>query len=540
MSINDLRMVDDSRPIETDLCLIGSGPAGWAIAEELKDSGLRILMLESGGHTVEPDTAVLNEIEDVGTRLFNGRSRVLGGTSYMWNGRCMPFDDIDYEKRTWLPRSGWPFGPETMAPYVNRASEHLAAGPYYNGRTRRPMPRGLVPRPGVDPALMRATWWENPATILFGQFLTQRRNPNLWVLLGATVTHLNTDPFGRQVQSVEVADRADRRLTVRAPAFVLCAGGIENPRIMLYSNRINPNGIGNEHDTVGRFLMDHPRDFELIARVDARDTDRFRDLFGPHVLDNERGRHDFIFGYSLSPERQQAEQLLNTAAWPYEEYSPSDPFAAMTRLARGPRDHVLRDAVAAVSDPALLLKAIRSRRMRQRIRRKVDRIGFLVTSEQVPDPDSRVQLSGIKDRLGLPISRVDWRVHEAEARSQAALAQSIRSEFARLGLPVIRIADWVRDGNWKGAKFVDGCHPIATTRMSVRPEDGVVDENCQVHGVSGLYVAGSSVFPTAGHANPTLMIVALAIRLADHLRHSVSTKATTGAARRQPALQVAV
>jgi choline dehydrogenase-like flavoprotein len=540
MSINDLRTVDGSRPIETDLCLIGSGPAGWAIAEELKDSGLRILMLESGGHTVEPDTAALNEIEDIGTRLFNGRSRVLGGTSYLWNGRCMPFDDIDYEERPWLPRSGWPFGPETMVPYVNRASEHLAAGPYYNGRTRRPVPRGLVSRPSVDPALMRATWWENPASIQFGQFLTHRRNPNLWVLLRATVTHLNTDPFGRQVQSVEVADAAGRRLTVRARAFVLCAGGIENPRIMLCSNRVSPNGVGNEHDTVGRFLMDHPRDFELIARVDAGDAERFRDLFGPHVMDNERGRHDFIFGYTLSPERQRAEQLLNTAAWPYEVYSPSDPFEAVTRLAKGPRDHVLRDAVIAAAHPALLLKAVRSRRIRQRIRHKVERIGFLVSSEQVPNPDSRVQLGKVKDHLGLPISRVDWRVHELEARSQAALAQSIQSEFARLGLPAIRIADWVRNGNWKDAKFVDGCHPIGTTRMSVRPEDGVVDADCKVHGVDGLYVAGSSVFSTAGHANPTLMILALAVRLADHLRRSMSMKAASDAARTQPAFQVAV
>ena len=157
MSIDDLRAIDDPSPIETDRCLIGSGPAGWTIAEELRESGPRVLMLESGGHDIDPDTDTPKEIEDVGTRLFNGRSRVLGGTSRVWNGRCIPFDDIDYERRAWVGQSGWPFGCDAMAPYVERASEHLDAGPYYEGHERRQMPEGARPRPKVDPALLRST-----------------------------------------------------------------------------------------------------------------------------------------------------------------------------------------------------------------------------------------------------------------------------------------------------------------------------------------------------------------------------------------------
>lgn len=286
MSIDDLRSVEGTSLLKTDLCLIGSGPAGWAIAEELRHSGLRILMVESGGRSVEPQTAILNEIEDVGTRLHNGRCRVLGGTSNTWNGRCMPFDEIDYQERSWVPRSGWPFDAAAMAPYVDRASEHLGSGPYYEGTERRPIPEGLRPRPDIDPTLMHSACWENPAVIDFGRLLTTRRNPNLWVLVRATVTHLNTDESGRTIQSVEVADAGGKRFTVQARAVVLCAGGVENPRILLYSNRLQPAGIGNHHDAVGRYLMDHPRDFELIARVNARDADTFRDLFGPYRLDS--------------------------------------------------------------------------------------------------------------------------------------------------------------------------------------------------------------------------------------------------------------
>ena len=532
MSIDDLRSVDHGSPIETDLCLIGSGPAGWAIAEELRDSGLRILMVESGGRDVDPVAEMLNESEDVGRKLFNGRARVLGGTSRLWNGRCIPFDDIDYERRPWVAHSGWPFTAEDMAEDVDRAGAHLGVGPYYEGTARQPMPTGLRPQPPVDPAQMNSIWWENPAYIDFGQVITERRSPNLWVLVHATVTHLNTDPNGRRIESVEVADADGRRLTIHARAVVLCAGGIENPRILLNSNRINRAGLGNDHDNIGRFLMDHPRDFELIARVDVQDADRFRGLFGPWRLDHPRGRHDFSYGFVLSPERQRDEGLLNTAAWPYEVLAEDDPFDSIKRLVHGPRDHAARDVGRILANPRMLAHAAHSKLVaRQRIHRKVERIGFLIASEQRPDPDSRVQLSERRDRLGLPITRVDWRIDEMEARSQAVLAHSIADEFARLGLPKIRLADWVRDGQFLHGDFVDGCHPSGTTRMATDPRDGVVDADCRVHGVDGLYVAGSSVFPTASHANPTLMIVALAVRLSRHLRGRLSQR-TVQTARR--------
>lgn len=531
MSIDDLRTISDISTIETDICLVGSGPAGWTIAEELKGTGLRILMLESGGRVEHPDAEALNEIENVGVSLFNGRTRILGGTSRVWGGRCMPFDDVDYEARSWMDASGWPFGSDTMAPYVDLASGHLGAGPYYGEGALRPLPEAPKPRPDVNPALMRSTVWENPALIDFGRVLALRRNSNLRVLTRATVTHLDTDPSGRRLESVEVADASGRRLVVRARAFVLCAGGIENARLMLYSDRVNRNGVGNEHDLVGRYLMDHPRDPELIARVHPRDAQWFRRVFGPFNLDSPRGRHRFDYGFALSQERVRTEHLLNSAAWPFEIVAEDDPFRAAKRLVKGPRTHAVRDAKLLVSHPSLLLRGLQSRWVTgARISRKVSEIGFLVSSEQLPDPDSRVQLSSRTDWLGLPIAKINWRVGLAEARSQAVLAQTIATEFARLGLPPVRLADWVREGRFEDANFVDGCHPSGTTRMATDPRQGVVDADCQVHGVDRLYVAGSSVFPTGSHANPTLMLMALAIRLSQHLKDELSTKPYAAAA----------
>ncbi|MGI3778649.1 MAG: GMC family oxidoreductase, partial [Janthinobacterium lividum] len=281
MIVEDFRTLNVEAAIEADLCLIGSGPAGWTIAEELRDSGLSVLVVESGGASPAADPGALMEIENVGAPLFNGRDNVLGGTSRSWGGRCIPLDDIDYEPREWVGYSGWPFGPEAVAPFLDRAAEHLGAGPY-QADGRRPETQGLHPRPAVDPTLLRSVCWEDPKPVDFGRLFLARRNPNLRILLNATLTHIDTDGTGAHLRSLEITGADQRRATVRARAVVLCAGGIENARILLCSNRVVGNGLGNAHGLVGRFLMDHPRDPGMIVRFEARDFARVRDLFGPY------------------------------------------------------------------------------------------------------------------------------------------------------------------------------------------------------------------------------------------------------------------
>jgi nucleoside-diphosphate-sugar epimerase/choline dehydrogenase-like flavoprotein len=521
MILEDLRVLNTDSPIDTDVCIVGSGPAGWTIAEELGNSSLRILMLESGGVDWEGASDSLNEIESVGAPLMNGRDRMLGGTSSVWHGRCIPLKDLDYEAREWVPGSGWPFGSETVAPYLNRASEYLGAGAC-QPESPRFVPRDASKRPKVDPALLDEVCWEDTPPVQFGLRVLASKDANLRVLLHATVTHLNTDATGARLESVEIASAPDRRTTVRARAVVLCAGGVENARIMLYSNRVQERGVGNAHDVVGRYFMDHPRDVGLLARFDLRDAARARSLFGPYRLGGDRQRHEVAYGFALSSERQRREGFLNCSAMAYEAPAADDPLLAAKRLSRGPRTQARLDTKHLLSQPGIVARGLGARLTNQRAMHKLDRVGFLVSSEQVPDRESRISLSERRDRLGLPISRIDWRIAPDEKASQAALAKTIASEFQRLGLPAVKLADWVRNEDHEDAALIDSCHPIGATRMAADPHYGVVDPNCGVHGVEGLHVAGSSVFPTGGYANPTLMIVALAVRLADHLREQLS------------------
>ena len=529
MTIQDFRNLDRATPISSDVCVVGSGPAGWTIAEELRDSGLQILVLESGGADDEPELKMLNETEDVGVSLFNGRRRALGGTPEWksWGNRCIAFDDIDYEARPWVPHSGWPFGNETISPYLDRASRYLSAGPYLSNKVRlRLPPRGGINRE-LDSSRLRIIWWHHGKGIKFARMFRQRLHPSIRVLVHATVVHLNTNASGSHIETVEISDPEGRRAIVRARAVVLCAGGIENARILLYSNRIIPSGVGNVHDLVGRFLMDHPRDLNMAVTIDPAEQDKIRDLFGPYMFDSGDGPRQFVGGLALSSEMQRREQLLNCAAWPSVEVSEEDPIGAALRLAKGERANLLRDLALVASDIGLVLRAVQSRLLRQQpIRRKYRKVGFVIGSEQCPDPNSRVTLSKRVDRLGLPIAKTDWRISHQDQQSQVVLAKTMEKEFRRLGLPKIHLAEWVTSSGVQASVMSDGCHPTGTTRMATDPRCGVVNADCRVHGVDGLYVAGSSVFPTAGHANPTMMIVAVAARLAEHLKTILSQPAT--------------
>ena len=526
MSIRDFRRLEDTVGLRADVCIIGSGPAGWTLADELSGKGLSVLVLESGGalesgqDQLDADAEALNETVDTGHPLFNGRRRTLGGSTEAagWANRTTVFDPIDYEARAWVPSSGWPFGPETVEPFLQRAAVRLGIGAPVLQAPQ--LPAGASwPLQSTD--LSAVTWvfgqGDDRKPTRYAQLFRSRQRETLRVLVHATVTQIVTNAAGTHVEGVEIASPDGRQAHVAAPVVVLAAGGIENPRILLTSNRTTPGGLGNGHGLVGRYLMDHPRDLDMAVTFDPNDADRLRAFFGTFRLDCGGGLRYVTNGLSLSVARQRQDRLLNCAAWYFEDTADDDPIDAVKRLARG-KGRWGADTKAVLSNISPLVRATYLRLMGGHVlHHKPRKIGLIVGSEQQPDPESRVTLADRVDRFGLPLARTHWRINEIDRATQAALAKTIRSEFQRLNLPRATLADWVNDGALDRAPLVDGCHPTGTTRMASDPRQGVVDLNCQVHGVAGLYVAGSSVFPTAGHANPTLMIAAMATRLADHL-----------------------
>ncbi|WP_376742629.1 GMC family oxidoreductase [Ensifer canadensis] len=326
---------------------------------------------------------------------------------------------------------------------------------------------------------------------------------------------------------------------------MLAAGGIENARLLLASTDVFSQGIGNHYDVVGRFLMDH-----VAARVGRIPTDRMAaltKLFGFYGVHHENRAHMFAHGLALTAAAQEREQISNAAVFFSTERAPDDPWVALKRLLRSRSDNVGRDVLSVAAGSGFIARGIGMKILSDHRTPKVFKDLIVNTAimispnlvadefqsrglphklsglrieaicEQAPNPASRVSLSERKDKFGVPLAKIDWRISDLEYKTLLRIAELSHEALARAELPTPKLEPWVTERRTQDLVIIDMAHTLGTTRMSTSPKTGVVDLHCRVHGINNLYIAGGSVFPTSGHANPTLTILALAIRLADHL-----------------------
>lgn len=533
MKFHDLQTSDLSEDIDADICIVGAGPAGLSIAGEFAGTGKNVWIIESGGLTIESTTQTLYDYENIGVQRCIDQSlirvRAYGGTSQLWSGRVAPYDEMDFAKRDWIPYSGWPITRDELNPYFERAGQVLGLGPnIYDDRLWERF-NTATPKPDIDPNTLRSQFWQfsrsqanKEEPVRFHSDFNPPDSDNLSVLLHANVLHINLDRTESFAESLDISTLGGRRIRVRTNIIILCCGGIENARLMLSSSRQKPMGLGNQNDMVGRFFMEHG--FCEIGEFDASESKRLIDRFGHYWVDDNIGKAVYLHGLSLGFEAQRHEKLLNCTVYLVPDSEIDAPWHALKRayasIIRGRIDKGI---------PGDLWKSFRGiDRIIEGLARRLflkrppifmsKRVALGCNVEQLPDPDSRVTLSHQKDSLGVPRARVSWKISEKERETVARMAELIGRELTSIGLPKMRPSQWINgETNWR-LNFFDSAHHMGTTRMSSCEKEGVVDANCKVHGIEGLYVAGSSVFPTAGTANPMLMIVALAIRLADHLR----------------------
>lgn len=527
MDLEDFRHTRETR-FECDVCIVGTGPAGLTIAQELAGSAARVLLIESGDVCTSADVDALSEVQSVGAPRLTDQSRVrargFGGSSRVWNGRCVPLSALDLEERSWVPLSGWPLTPAELQPYLDRAAAYLDLCPVaYDGALEARLPARLPPWPAELRGAIEPCVWQwsvdahNPSLpTLSARVFRERWPDNARVLLSATAAHIQVDANGR-LAWLEIRSLNGRSARVSCKQLVLCAGGIESPRLLLASRNVHPDGLGNQHGMLGRCFMDHPRcalgHFELAAGA------RVRRAFMLQRVDMAGRPRYFARGLALCPELQHREQLLNCAGWLDARVAPDDPWHALKRLARRSSAAPWSDGLHIARQPHLLAGALARRFVARRpVMYKSDALTFLCDVEQAPDPDSRITLAEERDALGVPRARIDWRFGEREQRTVSRFGLLAQRAFAAMGMPALQLAPSVQAGQLTSRDFVDVAHPAGATRMASDPRRGVVDAQGQVHGVPGVFVTGTAVFPTNGHANPTLTLVALALRLADHLK----------------------
>jgi choline dehydrogenase-like flavoprotein len=351
--------------------------------------------------------------------------------------------------------------------------------------------------------------------VRFGPAFAKLAPDKVRVLLHATVKNILTSEDASQVVALEIVTTEGEVHLVRSRQFVLCCGGIENARLLLAARDVNPRGLGNEHGLVGRFLMDHPRaTLGTFASADMHAVQGYLGLFS--VPSKAR----FQCGLRLSDEVQRDERLLNAAAWTTQHVAEDDVWRSLRSalIARGP-DRLAKIG-AVCRNGSQLVTSLWDKFARGRpIRRKFSHLDLDCMVEQEPNRESCIRLSSRKDAFGVPLAQLDWKIGDLERQTVVRLGRAVHDALAKAGLPTPTLVDWVREDRPENAVFTDAAHPAGSTRMASSPLWGVVDPNCQVFGIENLYIAGSSVFPTCGHANPTLAIVTLAVRLADRLRN---------------------
>lgn len=513
--IRDFNSADGESRFTCDLCIVGSGAAGLAIAMEFINTGRSVLLVESGGAEFDPAVQALNAC-DIAGLPFNGategRCRVFGGSTTAWGGQCIRYAASVFAKRAHVPDSGWPLSAADIAPWYDRASRFLGldAMDYADGMFDA---LGIAKLRFADQTFDHefAKWLPRPnIRELHAQAI--RRARNLTLLLNASVVELEAGA-DQQVVGAVIKSLGGRTASITARHFVLCAGGLENARLLLASSRVMPAGIGNGHDLVGRYFQDHPAATVGLLRPATLSIRRY-------LATRIRNGTKYTFRFNLSDAAQQQHGLLAAS------------FSAML-LPDALFDEVRAIWFALARRQGLL--TVVPRALRAMLRPELYEIAFNylargivlhpsgdirlnVLLEQAPDRDSRVTLSGERDALGVPKARIQWRVGDMTCRTLGVAARLLQQEFARLGLGELVLDEAVLDADAARPRLTDQAHHIGTTRMHASPRLGVVDENCRVHGMQNLHVAGSSVFPTGGHSSPTLTIVALSMRLADHLR----------------------
>lgn len=533
MSLADAREIESGRTLETEALVVGAGAAGITLARALAARGFEVLLAESGGQAPDVATQSLYELDCVGYPLrpnHMNRAREFGGSCNLWAGRAMRLQPVDFEPRPWVPGSGWPIAPAEIDRHLDEAAAILdlpgGAAAFSLDTWHHQLgaaERQLLAAGAFAPAL--SLWARRPKRFARDHRRELAHAPRIRVLLRANAVRLEPDSSGRRIGTVHFATLDGRRFAVRAQYVILAAGGLEIPRLLLWSDRLDPRLLGRRRELVGRFFMDHPR--TAFGRVLLRGDAELRLM---RTLPVTRGKVQL--GLALSPELQRREGLLHHYATFEEESSGYAEAHWHTAIELGKvmlrRGHAgsrldferVRHAPKVEHYRYLLSpKEILPhdlwrlwRHMKDRLRRQRRQQRYIVVyfCEQPPDPDSRVWLGGEPDALGVPRLVFDWRIPDAVEVGVRRLEAEIARALAATGLGRLEPGEGT-------PRYTDASHHMGTTRMDPDPNRGVVDTDCRLHGWANLWIASSSVFPACGHANPTLTILALALRLADHL-----------------------
>ncbi len=513
--------------IESDVCIIGAGAAGIAIACAFDHSAINITLIEAGNLKYDPKIQEQNDFENIGHPLNVNQPvhlRMFGGSTNSWNGRCIALDEIDFKRRDWLPDSDWPLSPSTLSDYYLRASKWLGIPKLERWHKDYWMNNQVFNALASTELTIGAYLWSD--RLRLGEYYRKQlhQSSNIMTYLNANVTELIADSGNGKIESIAISGFQGNTFTANARFYILASGGLENVRLLLISSKNHNVGIGNEFDNVGRYYINHPRT-DGVGRLYLNKKHRLYTQFVRHFTESYRpgiGRDNYQLFLNPSENFQQTNELLNMASFLYAVFEPrlADPYLLL-------KSKIMNESIAKLSPPLdmasikLLFSHVPILSVAALYRMcgepfMIDHLAVVDQVEQVPTRESRITLCDIRDRFGKNRLQLNWKITQKSTDTLRCFHQFLSQHFSKLGIG--RFQSQLIDDNIYVPNYTDASHPTGGTRMSNSPKTGVVDSNCRVFGFDNLYIAGSSVFPTGGHANPTLTIIALALRLTDHIK----------------------
>jgi choline dehydrogenase-like flavoprotein len=510
----DARKLNNGSFIHGDICIVGAGAAGISMALDWINTPYNVILLEGGGFGYDERVQQLYDGKTTGQRYYplqSSRLHFFGGTTGHWAGYCSNFDAIDFKKRDWVPHSGWPLQKSELDPFYKRAHKILELGPYeYSLAWWQKQNPEMIPLPFDENVVWNKMWQFSPPTRFGEKYrgdILKARNIHLYTY--ANLTNINVNENLGSVKELIVKNHEGKTHTVKARLFILACCSIQNARILLASNKQMPQGLGNQNDLVGRYFMEHLEIKSGELRLEKPVPMNLYDLnFGI-----TRARAEL----AISEQKQTEHRILNgtISLTPMAIAKNITPMIDVwnNKDPRKSADNLINSfgRVARGYDPS-----------------KDDHRAYelFIRIEQAPNPDSRITLDTEKDALGMPKAILHWELTPLEKRSIRKIHELLGQQIGKAAMGRVKMMDYLKDE--KDLSWPDftggGWHHMGTTRMSDDPKQGVVNSDCQVHGINNLFIAGASCYATAAAPNPTLTLVALTLRLSDYLKERIKLK----------------
>jgi choline dehydrogenase-like flavoprotein len=516
----DARTLDNEVLIEGDICIVGAGAAGISIALEWMNTPYKIILLEGGGFEYEDRIQELYRGTTTGQNYYPIKSSELhyfGGTTAHWGGMCSLFDPIVFQKRDWVDLSGWPITQDDLIPFYKRAHVNMDI-PEYEFRLSAWQKKDptLIPLPLDENVIWSKIWRFSPPTRYGKKYKDTIVNaPNIHLYTYANMVDVDSNENVSSVNSVTIKNYTGKTQKVKAKKFIFACAGIQNARVLLAANKQARKGLGNDNDLVGRYFMEH---LEIKSAELWLNEPNTLKLYMSDYSSRVQGE------LAIMPKKQQEYKILNgiVSFTPLEIAKKTPPYIQTWTSGNALENQKRVDKAVWKAGGNRITRFFEKFDSSKDLHQSFQ---LTIRLEQAPNPLSRVTLMKEKDELGVPRAALNWAVTSLEKKSMLKIYEIIGQQVGVAGIGRVKLMDDLLDGkpDTVPATTSGGWHHMGTTRMHPDPKYGVVDADCKIHGIDNLYIAGASCFPTGAGVNPTLTVVAMAIRLADHLKDQIKS-----------------